>query len=202
MSTYPSPVTRAEFQEYLKDTSTDATLLAFYDSLLATSTEYVYTWLDRDYTASAVKVDRFFGDGSQYYAPHDQAGDITAWTQTDDSGASTAMSVTDLFLRANGFLIGIKSTSPLTFACGYEHKLTYTTPAGLTCPETVKQVITEIAAELFRASNQGDGTLGLLYQSNRDGALGYDGGFSQHARYLSMTETHKEMLRPYKRYPI
>ena len=53
MPTYTPPVSRAEFQTYLKDASTDATLLAFYDALLNAATEYVYAWLDRDYTASA-----------------------------------------------------------------------------------------------------------------------------------------------------
>ena len=202
MATYPSPVTLSDFKTYLKDATTDTTLLTFYQSLLDTATEHVYTWLDRDYTALASKTDRFWGDNSQNYVPHDQAGAITAWTQTDENGSVTANSTSDLFLRLNGFLIGIKSTSTKTFACGFEHKITYTTPSALTCPETVKQVITEIAAALLRASNQGDGTLGVLSTSHVDGALGYDGGFSQRARYQDMSEQHKEMLRVYKRYSI
>lgn len=202
MATYTSPVSRADFQEYLKDTSTDATLLAFFQSLLDTATEHVYTWLDRDYTASATKTDRFWGDDTQFYSPHDQAGAITSWSVTDRDNNTTAMATTDLFLRANGYLVAVKSTSTKTFASCFEHKLVYTTPSTLTCPETVKQVITEIAAELFRASNQGDGTLGVLAASQRDGALGYDGGFSARSRYLDMSERHCEMLRPYKRYPI
>jgi hypothetical protein len=202
MATYPSPVSLSDFKTYLKDATTDTTLLAFYQSLLDTATEQVYTWLDRDYTASATKIDRFWGDDTQYYAPHDQAGAITAWTATDRDGTVTTNSTSDLFLRANGYLIGIKSTSTKTFACRFEHKITYTTPSTLTCPETVKQVITEIAAELLRASNQGDGTLGVLYASHVDGALGYDGGFSQRAHYLDISEHHKEMLRMYKRYCI
>jgi hypothetical protein len=202
MATYTSPVSLSDFKAYLKDTTTDTALLAFYQSLLDTATEHVYTWLDRDFTASATKTDRFWGDNSQFYAPHDQAGAITSWTTYDENGASTSMGTTDLFIRRNGFLIAIKSTSTKTFESGFEHKIVYTTPSTLTCPETVKQVITEIAAELLRASNQGDGTLGVLYQSTRDGALGYDGGFSQRARFLDLNERHKEMLRVYKRYPI
>jgi hypothetical protein len=202
MSTYPSPITMSDFQEYLKDQSTDTALLAFYQSLLDTATEYVYHWLDRDFTASATKTDRFFGDDSECYAPHDQAGTLVSWSSTDRTGTTTSNGVTDLFLRANGYLIQIKDTSTQSFACGLEHIITYTQPSTLTCPETVKIVITEIAALLFRASNQGEGLLAIDLSSARDGALGFTGGFSDRERYLDLSERHKEMLRPYKRYPI
>jgi hypothetical protein len=202
MSTYPSPVALADFQEYLKDTSTDATLLAFYQSLLDASTEYVYTWLDRDYTASATKSDRFWGDGTQCYAPHNQVGTLLTWSETDAAGTTTSIGVTDLFLRANGYVVQIKSTSTESFQSGYEHLLTYQQPSTLTCPETVRQVITEISALLLRDSNQGEGTLAVSIASERDGALGFTGGFSDRQRFLDLTERHKEMLRPYKRYPL
>lgn len=202
MSTYPSPVTLAEFQNYLKDPTPAADVLPLYARCLDAATEYVYTWLDRDYTASATKTDTFFGDGSRCYAPRNRAGTLTNWTATDDAGTITTIGAGDLLIRANGYLIQISADSTKAFDSGYEHAITYTQPSTLVCPETVKQVITEIAALYFVASNQGEGILGVETSSQRDGSLGYTGGFSERERYADLTERHKEMLRPYKRYPI
>jgi len=202
MATYTSPVTLVELQTYLKDASTDATLLLFYQSLLDMATEHVYNWLDRDYTPGATKCDTFFGDDSQCYAPRHQAGTVTSWSATDSAGNTTSLGTTDLLLRANGYLIQISSTSTKSFQSGYEHKLTYQQPVGLVCPETIKRVITEIAALAFQASHQGQGTLGVDFLSERDGALGFSGGFSERERFIDLTERHKEMLRAYKRYPV
>ncbi len=202
MPTYTSPVTLIEFQEYIKDSSTDALLLLFYQSLLETAAEYVYNWLDRDYTPSAVKTDTFFGDDTSCYAPRNRVGTLISWSATDSSGNTTSLGTSDLLLRANGYLIQISSTSTKSFQSGFEHKITYNQPTSLLCPETIKHVITEIAALLFQSSNQGQGTLGLMSASEREGALGFSGGFAERERFLDLTERHKEMMRPYKRYPV
>lgn len=194
MPTFTSPVALADFQTYLKDASTDPTVTGFFQTCLNASTEAVYSWLDRDYTASATKTDLFWGDDSQFYAPRHQIGSITGWTYTDLSGTVTTQSVSDLLIRANGYLV---QTLTQKFQCGAEHTLTYKQPSALTCPETVAQVITEIAAVLFAQSNQGAGTLGTLTDSARDGAAAYD-----RIHFLDLSERHKEMLRPYKRYPV
>jgi hypothetical protein len=193
MSTYTSPITLAAFQTYLRDSSTDATLTGFYQTLIDTATEYVYNWLDRDYTASASKTDIFWGDDSNFYAPRHQAGTLLTWVYVDASGTVTTVSVDGLMLRANGFLI---QASVQSFQSGVEHRLTYQQPSSLVCPETVKQVITEFAALLFEASNQGAGTLGLLLTSSNST------GGTDREHYLDLTERHKEMLRPYKRYAV
>ena len=194
MPTFTSPVALADFQTYLKDSSVDPTVTGFFPTCLNAATEAVYNWLDRDYTASAVKTDLFWGDDTPFYAPRHQAGSITAWTFTDLSGTVTTQSVSDLLIRANGYLI---QTLTQKFQCGAEHTLAYKQPSTLTCPETVMQVITEIAALLFEQSNQGAGTLGDFSSSARDGAAAYD-----RVRFLDLQERHKEMLRPYKRYPV
>ena len=193
MSTYTSPITLAAFQIYLRDTSTDATLTGFYQTLIDTATEYVYNWLDRDYTASASKTDTFWGDDSNFYAPRHQAGTLLTWVYLDRNGTETNVGVDGLMLRANGFLI---QASTQSFQSGVEHRLTYQQQSSLVCPETVKQVITEFAALLFEASNQGAGTLGMLISSSRDGIQ------TDRERYLDLTDRHKEMLRPYKRYAV
>ena len=193
MPTFTSPVTVANFQIYLKDTSTDTTLLAFYQTLINNATEAVYTWLDRDYTASAAKTDIFWGDDTQFYAPRHQAGSLTSWSYTDLSGTVTTLGTSDLLIRANGYLL---QTLTHRFQCGAEHTLSYAQPSTLTCPEAVKQVITEIAALLYQASNQGTGSLGMLT------ATVHDATATDRERFLDLSPVHKEMLRPYKRYPV
>lgn len=193
MPTYTSPVALTDFQTYLKDSSSDPTVTGFFQTCLNAATEAVYTWLDRDYTALATKTDTFWGDDTQFYAPKHQAGSITAWTFTDLSGTVTTQSVSDLLIRANGYLI---QTLTQTFQCGAEHTITYKQPSTLTCPETVAEVITELAAELFQQSNQGAGTLALYSLSAKEGTA------DARERFLDLSEHHKEMLRPYKRYPV
>jgi hypothetical protein len=193
MPTFTSPVSVATFQVYLKDTSTDTTLLAFYQTLINNATEAVYTWLDRDYTASAAKTDIFWGDDTQFHAPRHQAAAFTSWTYTDLSGTTTNPGASDLITRANGFLIQTKTH---TFQSQAEHTLTYTQPSTLICPEQVMQVITEIAAIQFEQSNQGAGSLGIGIASSRDGVS------TAHERFLDLSQIHKDMLRPYKRYPV
>ncbi len=193
MPTFTSPVALADFQTYLKDASTDTTVTGFFQSCLNAATEAVYTWLDRDYTASATKTDVFWGDDTQFYAPRHQAGSFLSWTYTDLSGTVTTPGTSGLLIRANGYLI---QTLNSRFQSGAEHTLTYKQPSTLTCPETVMQVITEIAALLFEASNQGEGSLGVLIASAHDGVA------SDRERFLDLTPLHQEMLRPYKRYPV
>ncbi|SRR5579883_507200 len=193
MPTFTSPVTVADLQTYLRDVSTDTTLLGFYQTLLDTATESVYTWLDRDYTALATKTDRFWGDDTEFYAPHYPAGSFVSWSYIDMNGFVTSLDISDLLIRANGYLVQAKTKR---FVSGAEHAITYKQPATLVCPETVKQVIVEIAAQLFDESNQGAGTRGLLLATSNDGIS------TDRERFLDLSERHKEMLRPYKRYPV
>ncbi len=193
MPTFTSPVALTDFQTYLKDASTDPTVMGFFQTCLNAATEAVYAWLDRDYTASATKTDLFWGDDTQFYAPRHPVGSITAWTFTDLSGTVTTESTSDLLIRANGYLL---QTLTQRFQSGAEHALTYKQPSTLTCPETVAQVITEIAAIFFQQSNQGAGELNFFSTSARDGAA------YERDRFLDLSERHKEMLRPYKRYPV
>ena len=83
MPTFTSPVALADFQTYLKDSSVDPTVTGFFQTCLDAATEAVYTWLDRDYTASATKTDIFWGDDTQFYAPKHPAGSLLSWTYTD-----------------------------------------------------------------------------------------------------------------------
>jgi hypothetical protein len=193
MPTFTSPVALTDFQTYLKDASTDTTVTGFFQTCLNAATEAVYTWLDRDYTASASKTDVFWGDDTQFYAPRHQAGALTAWTYTDLSGTVTTVGTSDLLIRGNGYLL---QTLTHRFQREAEHTLTYTQPSTLTCPETVKQVITEIAALLYQASNQSTGSLGMLI------AYAQDGSATDRERFLDLSALHKDMLRPYKRYPV
>ena len=193
MSTYTSPVPLAEFQAYLKDASTDPTVTGFFQTCLDHATEAVYTWLDRDYTASAAKSETFWGDGTAFYAPRHAVGTLTSWSSTDLAGTITAHTPSDLLIRANGYLLQSLTDR---FERASEHTITYHLPATLLCPETVKQAITEMAAVLFQESNQGAGRLELFSISARESTS------SERDRFLDLTERHKEMLRPYKRYAL
>ena len=193
MSTFTSPVTLEEFQVYLNDTSTDTTLTAFYQALLDTTTEYVYNWLDRDYTASASKTDIFWGDDSDFHAMRHQAGTLLTWVFIDADGTETNVGTDDLLLRANGYILQALAQA---FQSGTEHHITYQQPSTLSCPETVRQVITELAVTLFDASNQGTGSLGLMTSSSHD-TIG-----TGRKHFIDLSDRHKEMLRPYKRYPV
>ncbi len=193
MPTFPSPVLVSEFQTYLKDTTTDTAILAFYGSLLDTATEKVYTYLDRDYTASALKTDVFFGTGMHVHGMQNPAGTLIGWKYYDDTGAETIANISDLVLLANG---NIAVSALKKFLRGFEHRLKYSLPSTLACPETVKQVITEIAAMIFEESKQGSGRLGIMIESDKNDTS------SDRFRYADLTERQKAMLSPYKRYAI
>ncbi len=137
--------------------------------------------------------DVFWGDDTPFYAPRHQAGTLTAWTYTDLSGTVTTVGTSDLLIRGNGYLL---QTLTHRFAREAEHTLTYAQPSTLTCPEAVKQVITEIAALLYQASNQGEGSLGMLIASAHDATV------TDRERFLDLSALHQETLRPYKRYPV
>jgi hypothetical protein len=83
-----------------------------------------------------------------------------------------------------------------TFEQCKEHRITYTLSPTLTCPETVKQVITEIAAIILRESKQGADTLGKQLE------LFKDGGGTAREMYFELDERHRTMLSPYKRYAV
>ncbi|HEY3874401.1 MAG TPA: hypothetical protein VGM92_02910 [Candidatus Kapabacteria bacterium] len=193
MPTFTSPVALADLQTYLKDSSTDPTVTGFFQTCLNVATEAVYTWLDRDYTASATKTDTFWGDDTTFYAPLHQVGTLLSWTSSDRSGTVTTENIASLIVRANGYLLQALNGG---FERGAEHTISYQQPASLSCPETVAQVITEIAALLFQASNQGTGSLGLLIASQNDGAS------IEREHFLDLSPIHQLTLRPYKRYPV
>jgi hypothetical protein len=172
-----SPATVEELQYYLKDESSDPDLLDYFQSLLDIATEFVYTYLDREYTASTSFTQIFWGvDGNAVRLPH-RAGAITSWKYYDETGDETIEDVSDLGLRENGNLI-IAGTK--TFLSGYEHRIVYTLPVSLECPKPVKQCVIELAAILFNKSNQGHGTLSTL----------------------DLEPHHIEILRMHKRVPV
>jgi hypothetical protein len=193
MPTFPSPVTVSEFQTYIKDTTTDPAIVAFYQTLLDTATEKVYTYLDRDYTAGAVKTDVFFGKGLHVHRMQNPAGTFLSWKYYDEKGAETVGDVLSLVILAEG---NVAVSPEDRFRQGFEHRLKYQQPLILTCPETVKQVITEVAAIIFQESNQGSGSLGVIITSERNDTN------SDRLRYSDLTERQKAMLAPYKRYAV
>jgi len=193
MSTYLSPVSLADFQTYLKDTTTDTTILAFYQSLLDTATEKIYTYLDRDYTASVAKTDVFWGQGLHVHRMQNPAGSLVSWKYYDKKGTETVANIADLTLLSNGsIVIGAEKT----FLRGFEHRLKYLQPSALTCPETVKQIIIETAAMIFEDSKQGRDQLGLFSDAEKFDTT------ATRVRYIDLSERQKAMLAPYKRYAV
>lgn len=185
MPTFPSPVPLPELQRYLKDTSVDPNVTTLLTTALDIATERVYTYLDRDYTPSAAKTDVFFGNDRAYHFLRYPAGALTSWKYYDADGVETNVGTSYLKLFSNGKLIVSKEKK---FPCGYEHRIGYTTPASLACPETIRQVIIEIAAEIFEESKQGASE--LCIQSEGD------------VRYYSLSERHRNMLAVYRRLPV
>lgn len=151
-----SPVTVQEFQTYLRDSSTDPALLAYYQELLDRTTDYIVGYIEKDYTANAVKTDVFWGDDTDGHRLTHPAGVITQWKHYGHDGSETTEALGSLALREHGsFVVAYGKT----FASGREHRLTYQLPNSLEWPIALKQVITELTAMLFEASKQGQGTL-------------------------------------------
>ena len=193
MPTYSSPVSVADLQTYLNDISTDPTLLAFYQTLLDTSTEYVYTWLDRDYTASAAKSDVFFGNETDTHRLHSAAETISSISLKSPLGDITTIDPADCLLFGSGMLLRLKSA---VFEFDQEYTIIYHQPSSLSCPESVRQVILEHAAISFNESARGGGTLGEAISFVRTLTE------SDRLKYLDLSDRHQAMLRPYKRYPV
>jgi hypothetical protein len=193
MPTFPSPVALSDFQKYIRDGSTDPTILAFYQSLLNTATEKIYTYLDRDYTPGAIKTDVFFGNASHVHRMYHPAGTIITWKSSDFEGNVTVQNIAELVLMANGIIV-INAKNRFFWKC--EHRINYSLPSTLACPETVMQVITEVAAIIFEESKMGGARLGIEIESNKNDTSG------DRARYLDLTPRHIEMLAPYKRVAI
>ena len=190
MPTFTSPVTVAELQTYLRDSSTDPALLTFYQSLLDTATEKVYTWLDRDYTALALKTEVFIGGGTLWHFTKYPVGTLQSWTTSDIDGVTDTRSVADLLIRLGGRAVPCVND---VFSADLEHTLTYKQPSTVTCPETVRQVITEVAAILFDESRQGVGSLGVETLST------YEDINHERAIFISLEDRHRAMLAPYQR---
>lgn len=193
MPTYTSPVTVSEFQLYNTDLSADPTLLGFFQSLLETATERVYNYLDLDFTAGTLNVQTFVGSGGDFVLLHQPAEAITAWETVDRIGTLTPQNETALHLFDGGRVV---VNADGIFDQSLEHRISYTLPASLTCPETVKQVITEVASIMLRESKQGAGSLGELREFFSDTAGAHRSVFSE------LTERHRMMLSPYKRYAV
>jgi hypothetical protein len=185
MPTYPPPIPLTDLQRFLKDSSTDPNVVALLTEAINVATERVYTYLDRDYTANAAKLDVFLGNDRAYRFLRHPAGVLTSWKHYDAGGVETDVGASSLKLFANGKLVVSKEK---TFLSGYEHRIGYTTPASLICPEMVRQVILEIAADMFEESKQGAGEFGIA----RDAQL----------EYLPLAERHLYMLAPYRRVPL
>ncbi len=193
MSTYPSPVSLSDFQRYLKDTTTDISIQAFYQSILDTATEKIYTYLDRDYTPGIMKTDIFFGNGLHVHRMNNPAGVLHTWKYYDAEGNETVVSISELVLMANGT---VAVAANKRFSREFEHRIVYDQPLSLTCPETVRQVIIEVAAMIFEESKQGSSRLGIEVESDRS-----DTNYER-VRYQDLTDRQERMLAPYKRIPV
>ncbi len=193
MPSFTSPVSLARFQTALNDTSTDTPTLNYYQSLLDIATEQVYTFLDRDFTASAEKTDVFLGNDSECHTLHEPAGALVSWKTVDHEGTVVTKSLTSLALFLRGAFVGSKDD---TFSSEFEHQITYTLPATLTCPETIQQVIIEIAMVMLRESKQGGGSLGEETAWFREN----DATGGQH--FYELSGRHRQLLSPYRRYAI
>ena len=192
MPTYTSPVSTGEFKTYLNDTTTDTGILAFYQSLLDMATEKVYTYLDRDYTPGAVKTDVFFGNEHHIHRMRDPAATLTSWKSYDSEGAETIHDISGLVLMANGNLVVCAKG---LFDQGSEHRIKYTLP-NWTVPETIRQVIIEIAAIVFEESKSGGGRLGIAIETDRIDSS------TERLRYLDLTKRQQITLAPYKRIAV
>lgn len=193
MPTYTSPVSVADFQTYINDTSEDEDILVFYQSLLDRATERIYNYLDKDFTAEAEKKEIFWGNDSKYHRLHQPAGTISAWQTINREGMPTPMDTSDLLLFENGLLLYRKEG---TFESQFEHHIVYELRGDLTCPETVQQVIIEIAAIMLRESTKGGGMLGENSEWTREN----NSTIGQH--FYELTERHRELLSPYRRYAL
>ena len=193
MPTYTPPVPLPDLQRYLKDTSTDPSLLVLLQFALETATERVYTYLGRDYTPSAVKTDIFWGTDTDYHYLRYPCGAITSWTYYDRGGTANIGNISDLHLFETGMVV--VNTNDL-FRSHYEHRITYTQPALTAAPEEVKQVIIELAAQIFEESKHGAGALGIATDWSRDSAA------SDRVRYLDLSDRHRTQLTAYRRVPI
>jgi hypothetical protein len=193
MPTYISPVSVTDLKQYLRDGTTDTTLLAFYGSLLNTATEKVYTYLGRDYSPSASKIDIFFGNGLHIHRLADPCGALTEWKTCDFDGNIVTQNLSELVLMANGNMV-INTTQ--RFSPKLEHRIKYTQPSTLACPESVMQVITEVAAIIYEESKQGSARLGIGIEYDKNDTSG------ARIRYLDLTERQIEMLAPYKKISI
>jgi hypothetical protein len=175
---------------YLHDSSTDTDLLDFYQTLLDTATERVYDWLDRDYTASATKSETFIGGGTLWHFTKYPVATLVSWTTSDIDGVTDTRDVTDLIIRLGGR--ALQCTNDV-FSSDLEHTIGYAQPASITCPETVRQAILEIASIMFDESRQGSGALGL------DTLSTYEDLNHERAVFRTLTDRHAQMLTPYRR---
>jgi hypothetical protein len=186
MPTYIPPVTVSELQNYLNDTSTDPDVLLLYEDAINAATERTYTYLGRDYTPG-VRTSIFWGDGGSCHSLIEPALTIHTWTYRDTEGTLSVGDISKLQLFELGRLI---IAHDVTFESGYEHYITYT-PIPVLCPETVKQVIIEIAATIYEESKRGRGIL-IIESEWQTGSSG--------ERYKELDDQHKKVLAPYRRY--
>jgi hypothetical protein len=190
MSTFPSPVSVAELQIYLRDATTETAMLDFYQALLDTATEKIYTYLDRDYSPEAVKTDVFFGNGLHVHRMSNFCGTLIQFQSYDIHDNLVTLDLAELVLMANGHIV---VNAANRFLRSLEYRIKYAQPDDLVCPESVKQVITEVAAIIFEESKQGGARLGIAIESDRNDASGI------RVRFLDLTPRQIEMLAPYKR---
>ena len=193
MPTYLSPVSVTDFQAYINDTSLDPDILNFYKTLLDRATERIYRYLDLDFTAEAPKTESFWGNGANYHRLHQPAGIITSWEAIDLTGSSIVMDTSKLVLYENGKYIHLKEGF---FDRNLEHRIGYELPESLSAPETVQQVIIEVAATMLRESNKGAGALGESSESTREN----DSSISQ--QFYELEDRHRQLLSAYRRYAL
>ncbi|HEY6171074.1 MAG TPA: hypothetical protein VIX80_02330 [Candidatus Kapabacteria bacterium] len=184
---YPSPVLVSDLQNYLNDSSTDPDIIYLFEQSLNAATDRVYTYLGRDYTASARTV-IFWGDGGTRHRIAEEAATILSWEYRDTDGNVSLGDITKLKLFEDGLLI---IAHDVTFLPGYEHHITFMPPLTLLCPDAVRQVILEIAATIYEESKRGRGIL-VIESEWQTGTSG--------ERYKELDERHEKILAPYRRY--
>ena len=185
MPSYPPPLPITDLQRFLKDTTTDPNVLLLMTEAINVATERIYTYIGHDYTPSAPKLDVFFGDDRAYHFLRHPAGALTSWKYYDADGVETDAGAGALKLFSSGRLVVSREKK---FPSGYEHRIGYTTPASLVCPELVRQVIIEMAAAIYEDSKQGAGEFRIASDADR--------------QYLLLSPKHEYQLAPYRRMPI
>src|SRR5260370_29129968 len=104
---------------------------------------------------------------------------LTFWKTFDIHGTLVVQDLSELVIMANGEIV---VNAKQKFDRKLEHRIKYSQPAALACPESVMQVITEVEALIYEDSKQGGARLGIEIESDRSDSTGV------RIRYFDLTE--------------